>query len=78
MRGHYDQQLVHRMSADLTLEDLEGADEELFRLSRGLGRLRLQVGLALAALGRQHRELGFRTLDAYAKERVSRSGRWAG
>ncbi|MBX3252050.1 MAG: hypothetical protein KF901_33045, partial [Myxococcales bacterium] len=78
MRGHHDQQLTHRMSAGLTLEDLEGADEELFRLSRGLGRLRLQVGLALAALGRQHRELGFRTLDAYAKERVSRSGRWAG
>lgn len=73
MWGQDDQQLD-----DLTSEDLEGADEELFRLSRGLGRLRLQVGLAFAALGREHRELGFRTLDAYAKERVSRSGRWAG
>ncbi|MBX3251394.1 MAG: hypothetical protein KF901_29725, partial [Myxococcales bacterium] len=53
------------------------ADAELFVLARGLGRVRLQVGLVLAALGRDHRELGFRSLATYARQRLSRSKGWA-
>ena len=52
-------------------------DEELYRLARGAGRLRLRIGQALHRLGRDYRELGFSTLGAYALERCCRGGRWA-
>ena len=52
-------------------------DEELYRLARGAGRLRLRIGQALHRLGLGYRELGFSTLGAYALERCSRGGRWA-
>ena len=52
-------------------------DEELYRLARGAGRLRLRIGQALHRLDRGYRELGFSTLCAYALERCCRGGRWA-
>ena len=52
-------------------------DEELYRLARGAGRLRLRIGQALHRLGSGYHELGFSTLGAYALERCCRSGRWA-
>ncbi|MFZ1865857.1 MAG: HNH endonuclease signature motif containing protein [Polyangiales bacterium] len=52
-------------------------DEELYRLARGAGRLRLRIGQALHRLGDGIHELGFSTLHAYALERCSRGGRWA-
>ena len=52
-------------------------DEELYRLSRGAGRLRLRIGQALDRLGDGFRELGFSTLGAYALERCCRGSRWA-
>ncbi|HSN83235.1 MAG TPA: hypothetical protein VLS88_11690, partial [Polyangiales bacterium] len=52
-------------------------DEELYRLARGAGRLRLRIGQALDRLGEGIHELGFSTLGAYALERCSRGGRWA-
>lgn len=52
-------------------------DEELYRLARGAGRLRLRIGQVLHRLGLGYRELGFSTLGAYALERCSRGGRWA-
>ncbi|MBX3245904.1 MAG: hypothetical protein KF901_01840 [Myxococcales bacterium] len=64
--------------ADFGPAERAAADAELFVLARGLGRVRLQVGLALVALGRDHRELGFRSLGAYARQRLSRSKGWAG
>jgi len=52
-------------------------DEELTRLARGDGRLRLRIGQALHRLGDGVHELGFSTLGAYALERCCRGGRWA-
>jgi len=52
-------------------------DEELYRLARGAGRLRLRIGQALHRLGEGIHELGFSTLHAYALERCNRGGRWA-
>lgn len=52
-------------------------DEELYRLARGAGRLRLRIGQALHRLGDGYHELGFSTLGAYALERCCRGGRWA-
>jgi hypothetical protein len=52
-------------------------DEELYRLARGAGRLRLRIGQALHRLGDGVHELGFSTLGAYALERCCRGGRWA-
>jgi hypothetical protein len=52
-------------------------DEELYRLARGAGRLRLRIGQALHRLGDGYHELGFSTLGAYALERCCREGRWA-
>lgn len=53
---------------------------ELFRLTRGIGSLRLAIadGIErLVALGGVQR-LGFPTVEAYARERLGRSGRWVG
>ena len=54
-------------------------DAELVRLSRGVGRFNLEIGVALERLKRKgwHRELGYSSLDGYALERCSRIGRWA-
>jgi hypothetical protein len=52
-------------------------DQELYRLARGAGRLRLRIGQALHRLGDGVHELGFSTLGAYALERCCRGGRWA-
>jgi len=52
-------------------------DAELYRLSRGAGRLRLRIGQALHRLADGIHELGFSTLGAYALERCNRGGRWA-
>ena len=52
-------------------------DAELYRLSRGAGRLRLRIGQALHRLAEGIHELGFSTLGAYALERCNRGGRWA-
>ena len=52
-------------------------DEELYRLARGAGRLRLRIGQALHRLDHGYHELGFSTLSAYALERCCRGGRWA-
>ena len=57
--------------------ELPRLDEELYRLARGAGRLRLRMGQALHRLGTGYHELGFSTLGAYALERCSRGGRWA-
>jgi hypothetical protein len=54
-------------------------DAELVRLARGASALRLAVGEALDALfsSAGHHELGFSSLEAYARERCERTGRWA-
>jgi hypothetical protein len=54
-------------------------DAELVRVARGASALRLAIGEALHALEASggHHELGFSSLDAYARERCERSGRWA-
>ena len=57
--------------------ELTPLDEELYRLARGAGRLRMRIGQALHRLGSGFQELGFSTLGAYALERCCRSGRWA-
>lgn len=60
------------------LGDVSQLDAELYRLARGAGRLRLRIGQALHRLGDGFQELGFSTLGAYALERCSHGGRWAG
>jgi len=57
--------------------DIARIDEELHRLARGAGRLRLRIGQALHRLGDGIHDLGFSTLGAYALERCNRGGRWA-
>jgi hypothetical protein len=54
-------------------------DAELVRLARGASALRLAIGGALEALWSSsgHHELGFSSLEAYARERCERTGRWA-
>lgn len=51
----------------------------LAELARGDGRARLGLGELLEQLASRagHHELGFSSLDAYARERCGRSGRWA-
>ena len=48
------------MEALISHEEVRRLDEELLRLSRGMGAVRLQVGAALEALALQggHHELG--------------------
>ncbi len=68
------------MSAALvSYEAVRGLDEELLRLSRGMSTVRLRVGALLEALASPggHHELGFSSLEAYARERCERTGRWA-
>lgn len=55
-------------------------ERELVRLTRGIGSLRLAIAdriERLVALGGVQR-LGFPTVEAYARERLGRSGRWVG
>ena len=54
-------------------------DAELAQLGRGVGRFNLEIGVALEPLKRKgwHRELGYSSLEGYALERCSRTGRWA-
>ena len=56
--------------------EVEALDAELHRLSLPNDRLRLRFGEALSKLGRRFRDLGFRRLDLYVRERASRPGRW--
>ena len=68
--------LPHLLADASWLRDAEVLDVELARLCRPNDRLRLRFGEALAKLGSRYRDLGFRRLDLYVKERGSRSGRW--
>jgi hypothetical protein len=54
------------------------SSSELLRLVRGEGALRLALGEGLLALEKcgGWKSLGYPTLDAYARERLGRSGRW--
>src|SRR5688572_17546487 len=67
------------MSARIPFSEVERLDAELVRLARDVPALRLAVGAALKALAScgGHHELGFSSLEAYARERCERSGRWA-
>ncbi|HEV8247244.1 MAG TPA: hypothetical protein VGP93_15810, partial [Polyangiaceae bacterium] len=66
------------MSAAIANDEVVRLDAELIRLGRGVAALRLRVGEALEALGSSggHHELGFSSLEAYARERCEQSGRW--
>ena len=67
------------MAADVSFSEVFRLDAELVRLGRGIAALRLGVGTALEALSANggHHELGFSSLEAYARERCERTGRWA-
>ena len=54
-------------------------DDELARVARSAGILRVRIGEALERFGNRawHHELGFSSFEAYALERCERSGRWA-
>src|SRR3970040_1380449 len=67
------------MAADVSFSEVLRLDAELVRLGRGVAALRLGVGTALEALSASggHHELGFSSLEAYARERCERTGRWA-
>jgi len=67
------------MSAPIPFSETLRLDAELVRLARGASALRLGVGDALEALSLAsgHHELGFSSLEAYARERCERTGRWA-
>ena len=56
--------------------EVEALDAELHRLALPNDRLRLRFGEALLKLGLRFRDLGFRRLDLYVRERASRPGRW--
>jgi hypothetical protein len=71
---------MRRSSSEVTapgVGEVGPLDEELYRLARGAGRLRLRIGQALHRLDDGVHELGFSTLGAYALERCCRGGRWA-
>ena len=63
---------------DAALERLREIDRNQVFLARCNGLLRLRVGQVFARLaeGRKYKELGFNSIAAYARERLSRSGRW--
>src|SRR5262245_13641712 len=67
------------MSASLPFSEVTRLDSELVRLARGASALRLAVGDALEQLASSagHHEFGFSSLEAYARERCERTGRWA-
>src|SRR5688572_8351050 len=69
--------MVH--SALIPHDEVEQIDAELLRLTRGTSALRLIIGDALEALAASggHHHLGFSSLEAFARERCERSGRWA-
>ncbi len=60
-------------------EEILRVDGELYRLVRTGSAVRLQMAEALEALASSggHGELGFVSVEAYARERCDRSGRWA-
>src|SRR5262245_37428349 len=67
------------MSAPLPCSEVSRLDSELVRLGRGTSAVRLSLGSTLDALSSSagHHELGFSSLEAYARERCERTGRWA-
>jgi hypothetical protein len=67
------------MSALVPFSEAVRLDAELVRIGRGASAARLAVGQALEALASSggHHELGFSSLEAYARERCERTGRWA-
>jgi hypothetical protein len=67
------------MAALLPFSEVARLDSELVRIGRGVAAVRLVVGEALDALSASggHHELGFSSLEAYARERCERTGRWA-
>jgi len=66
-------------SALISHDEVEKIDADLLRLARGTAALRLIIGEALEALATMggHHQLGFPSLEAYARERCERTGRWA-
>src|SRR5688572_29563873 len=70
---------VCSMAAPTPFCEVARLDSELVRLARGSSAVRLAVGRALDALASSggHHELGFSSLEAYARERCERTGRWA-
>jgi hypothetical protein len=67
------------MAALLPFSEVARLDAELVRIGRGVSVVRLAVGEALDVLSASggHHELGFSSLEAYARERCERTGRWA-
>jgi hypothetical protein len=67
------------LSAPIPFSEALRLDAELVRLARGASAVRLAVGRALESLFATggHYELGFSSLEAYARERCGRGGRWA-
>jgi hypothetical protein len=58
-------------------EELQSLDGELARQARSAGALRFAIALGLQALAKGgYRELGFRSMAAYALERCERRSRW--
>ena len=68
--------LAELLADDEWRTEAEALDAELDRLALPNDRLRLRFGEVLAKLGRRFRDLGFRRLDLYVRERASRPGRW--
>lgn len=67
------------VAGGVSVEAVERLDARLAELARGSGRVRLTLGELLEALASRggHHELGYSSLEAYARERVGQSGRWA-
>src|SRR6185503_11162810 len=67
------------MAALIPFSEALRLDSELARLAPGAAALRLAIGAMLDALSSSggHHELGFSSLEAYARERCERTGRWA-
>ena len=64
------------MAALLPFSEVARLDSELVRIGRGVSAVRLAVGEALDTLSASggHHELGFSSLEAYARERCERTG----
>jgi hypothetical protein len=67
------------LSAPIPVSEAFRLDAELLRLARGASATRLAAGSALDTLtiSGGHYDLGFSSLEAYARERCQRTGRWA-